>query len=227
MRRIWLATSAFLWRSCRVVAALRDALVVGVESVSHQTGMNVQLVLFPILMPLDILVCQTHPSCRASSNVLNLFCSLLVSMLVFGVQRHKQSVCMELPGLNSSRIWPVCAEDYCWGTKSLSSFSIPLAFIFKLVLLLEVKAHLTEMGKIWKARAVLSFQHQKGTEARCLRRTLAWCQQAVFISLSYRWDMWSASWQMIISALSKNLWKTWLLKAFRHFLEFSSVDFRK
>lgn len=91
----------------------RDALVVDVEWVLRQTGLDFQLVLFPILMPLGMFICQIHRACRASSNILNLFCSLLVSMLVFGAQRHKQSVCMELPGLNVSHIWAVCAEDYC------------------------------------------------------------------------------------------------------------------
>lgn len=111
MSCMWLAASVFLWRSCRVV------WVVGVELVSHQTGLVFQLVLFPILMPLDIFICQIYRSCGASNNILNLFCSLLASMLVSGVQRHKQSVCMELPRLIMSCIWPVCAEDNCWWTK--------------------------------------------------------------------------------------------------------------
>lgn len=72
---------------------------------------------------------------------------------------------------------------------------------------------------------MLTFQHQKGTEAISFRRMLAWCQQTVFMSLSWKWDMWSASQHVIISALSQNLRKTWLLNTFKH-LEFSRVDFR-
>lgn len=100
-------------QSC--LLSFRSALVVGVELVSHQTGL--QLVSSPILMPLNIFIYQIHCSCRTSSNILNLFCSFLVCMFVFDVQRHKQSVCVELPGLNTPHVWPVCVEDYRWWTK--------------------------------------------------------------------------------------------------------------
>lgn len=57
--------------------ALQKHTGLGVDSVSHQTGVNFQFILSSILMLFDIFISQ-------------IFCSLLVSMLVFSVQRHKK-----------------------------------------------------------------------------------------------------------------------------------------